>query len=282
MLLERKDVNLDQPYTFYGRTPLSWVARTGHEGTVKMLLERKDVNPDRIDTEYGRTPLTCTLRGRDGIVKMLLERKNAHPAMLHNVNQTPQSVAPSEGHDEIARIPLERDEANCAAVDLNSPTPLPPTAMHPGESSVEIQFTSHNPNTDITYSSYQPGLISVVHCEQLRLLVLNLGSKRYTARRNETAKRNGAKESHLIRSHTEAGEKLFSSQRQLLAQRHPPTHLFATGQLYRFATLAIVYKVFNLVPGGVALPSGVRCCFAFGRFVLLCPSAPLFCLPFGR
>jgi len=101
---------------------------------------------------------------------MLLERKNAHPAMPDNVNLTPQSVAPSEGHGEVARIPLERDEANCAAVDLNSPTPLPPTAMHPDESSVEIQLTSHNPNTDITDSSSQPGVISVVHSEQPKLL----------------------------------------------------------------------------------------------------------------
>jgi len=82
-------------------------------------------------------------------------------------------------------------------------------------------------------------------------------------------KRNGAKESHLIRSHTEAGETLFSSQQQLLAQRHPPTPTFAFGQLYRFATLAIVYKVFSFVLGGVTLPSGVRCCFAFGRLVSL-------------
>jgi len=136
-----------------------------------MLWERKDVNPNRTDTEYGRTPLTwATLRGRDGIVKMLLERKNAYPAMPDNVNQTPESLAPSEGHDEVARIPLERDEANCAAADLNSPTPLPPTAMHPDDSSVEIQFISDNPNTDITDSSGQPGLISVVHSEQPRLL----------------------------------------------------------------------------------------------------------------
>ena len=90
--------------------------------------------------------------------------------MPDNLNQTPQSVAPSEGHNEVARIPLEQDKANCAAVDLNSPTPLPPTAMHQDESSVEIQFTSHNPNTDITDSSCQPGLISVVHSEQPRLL----------------------------------------------------------------------------------------------------------------
>ena len=53
-------------------------------------------------------------------------------------------------------------------------------------------------------------------------IFLDLGSKRYTARRNETAKRNGAKESHTTRSHTEAGENLFSSQQQQqsLAQRH--------------------------------------------------------------
>ena len=81
----------------------------------------------------------------------------------------------------------------------------------------------------------------------------------------------------MTRSHTEAGENLFSSQQQQsLAQRPTPT--FAFGQSYRFAALAIVYKVFSFVPGGVALPSGVRCCFAFGRFVLLCPSALLFCL----
>jgi len=100
-----------------------------------MLLERKDVNPDQPDTKYGLTPLSwAAKRGRERVVKMLLERKNAHPAMPDNVNQTPQSAAPSKDPDEATRIPLERDEANRAAVDLNSPTSHPPlciqTSLH--------------------------------------------------------------------------------------------------------------------------------------------------------
>ena len=58
MLLEQKDVNPDQPTTYYGRTPLSWAAGNGHERVVKMLLERDYVNPNQPDIEYGRTPLS--------------------------------------------------------------------------------------------------------------------------------------------------------------------------------------------------------------------------------
>ena len=65
-----------------GNTALTWAATRGHDGVVKRLLERKDVNPDQPDTEYGRTPLSwATWRGREGVVKMLLERKNIHPTM---------------------------------------------------------------------------------------------------------------------------------------------------------------------------------------------------------
>ena len=80
-LLEREDVDPDQPDTIYcGDTPLSWAAKTGHEGIVKMLLEREDVNPDRVDTEYSRAPLTWTAENGDaGVVKMLLEREDVNP-----------------------------------------------------------------------------------------------------------------------------------------------------------------------------------------------------------
>jgi len=170
MLLERKDVNPDKSDTKYSRTPLWWAAKKGHEGIVKMLLERKDVNPDHPDTYFGWTPLLwAAMRGHERVVKMLLERKNACPA-TDNVNQTPQPVALSGGHDRVARIPLDRDEANCAAVDLSSPTPLPPTTMHPDESVAEIQFRSHDPNTGIAGSSGQPGLLSAVHSQMSGLL----------------------------------------------------------------------------------------------------------------
>jgi len=171
ILLERKDVNPDHLDTKYGQTPLSLAAKNGREGIVRMLLERMDVNPDQPDTKSGRTPLSWAAQnGHEGVVKMLFERKDVRPAMPDNVNQTPQSVALSEGHDEVATVPLERDEVNCASADPSSPTSLPPTTMHPGESSVEIQFSSHDPNTDITDSNSQPGPISVVPSEQPMLL----------------------------------------------------------------------------------------------------------------
>ena len=40
MLLEQEDVNHDHVDTEYGPTPLSWAARNGHMGVVKMLFER--------------------------------------------------------------------------------------------------------------------------------------------------------------------------------------------------------------------------------------------------
>jgi len=45
-LLERKDINPDQPGARCGLMPLTW-AEGGHEGIVQMLLHRKDVNPDQ-------------------------------------------------------------------------------------------------------------------------------------------------------------------------------------------------------------------------------------------
>jgi len=170
MLLERNEVNPDHPDTKDGRTPLSWAAENGSEGIVKMLLDRKDVNPDLPDTKDGRTPLSWAAQnGHYGVVKMLLERRNVRLAIPDNLNQTLQSVALSEGHDEVARIKLEQDKAHCAAADPSSPTSLPPTTMHPGESSIQIQFSPHDPNTDITDSNTQPGPISVVLSEQPRL-----------------------------------------------------------------------------------------------------------------
>ena len=55
--LERKDVNPDQPNTKYSRMPLSWAAQYGHKRVVKMFLERGDVNPNQPVTYHGQTLL---------------------------------------------------------------------------------------------------------------------------------------------------------------------------------------------------------------------------------
>jgi len=56
MLLERTNVNPDQPDTEYGRTPLSWATQTRHEGVVKMLLERKHVHPGLLLAAHDERP----------------------------------------------------------------------------------------------------------------------------------------------------------------------------------------------------------------------------------
>jgi len=124
--LERKDVNPDHADTFGGRTPLSWAARGGHEGVVKILLERKDVNPDHADT-YGQTPLSLAAQGgHEGVVKMLLERKDVSPDRADTeYGRTPLSFAAERGHEGVVKILLERNDVNPAQADTEyGRTPL--------------------------------------------------------------------------------------------------------------------------------------------------------------
>jgi len=58
MHLEREDVNHRQIDTFLCRMPLSWAAKEGYQGVVKLLLERADVSLNQADTEYDQTPLS--------------------------------------------------------------------------------------------------------------------------------------------------------------------------------------------------------------------------------
>ena len=71
---------------------------------------------------------------------------------VRNVNQTPQSLTLPEGHYGVVSTPHERDNVNCAAAHRGASTSLPPSAMHPDESVVEMQLRSHDPNTDMATS----------------------------------------------------------------------------------------------------------------------------------
>jgi len=65
---------------FAGNTALTWAAKRGHDGVAKMLLERKDVNPNQPDTEYGQTPVSwAAQQGHFRVVEMLLERGDVDP-----------------------------------------------------------------------------------------------------------------------------------------------------------------------------------------------------------
>jgi len=99
-----------------GRTPLTWAARNGHEGVVKILLEQKGVNPNRTD-KNDRTPLVCTaFEGHEGVVKLLLERDGVDPNRPDKDGEGPLGWAAINGHEGVVRLLLERGD-----VDPNLP-----------------------------------------------------------------------------------------------------------------------------------------------------------------
>ncbi|KAG0128946.1 ankyrin repeat-containing domain protein [Tuber indicum] len=150
MLLERGDVNPDQPDTKSARTPLAWAALGGHEGVVKKLLERGDVNPDHLDTKYGRTPLAwAAMRGYARVVNMLLERRDVSTATLDNQNQTPQSRALSNGHHRVVKMLVEYDLVNSPTSD-RAGSKSPPASSGHGECAVPLRFMCHGLDTCIT------------------------------------------------------------------------------------------------------------------------------------
>ncbi|KAG0644262.1 hypothetical protein HOY80DRAFT_898660 [Tuber brumale] len=95
MLLERGDVNPDQPDTKYDRTPLSWAAESGYEGVVKMLLERNDVRTSTPDST-NQTSLSWALsKGHPRVVKMLCKRDSINSDTTDQVDRHPSPPPPA-------------------------------------------------------------------------------------------------------------------------------------------------------------------------------------------
>jgi len=124
MLLERKDINPDKADTGDSgceRTPLLWAARNGHSGVVQMLLEREDVNPSAVDSMFGQMPLALAAEnGHLGVVKMLLEREGVNPDEADTCfGRTPLSLAAANGHLGVVKMLLEREEVNPGVGDIH-------------------------------------------------------------------------------------------------------------------------------------------------------------------
>ena len=149
MLLEREDVNPDQPDTKYGRTPLSWAATKGHESVVKMLLEREDVNPDQPDIESGRTPLSWAAgNGHEGVVKILLARDDVNPYQPDTeYGLTSSSWAIQNGHDGVVIILSERGTSALLDNKNQNPLPLALPQGPPGVASILVE----RPHPDSSY-----------------------------------------------------------------------------------------------------------------------------------
>ena len=149
VLLERSNVNPDTADAKYGRTPLSRAAGNGHEGVVRMLLERNDVSPDTPDTRYGQTPLLWAAEnGHEGVVRMLLGLNGVNPDKADKWSRTPLSWAAGGGHERIVKILIERNDVNPDKTDKWGQTSLLWAAKNGREGAVRVLLERNevNPN----------------------------------------------------------------------------------------------------------------------------------------
>jgi len=153
-LFGRRYVNPNTPDASGGHTPLSWAAKNGHEGIVKLFLERKDVSPN---TEYGRASLSWAAAvGHEGIVKLFLERKDVNPNTPDPWDgQAPLSLAAEYGHEGIVKLLLERKDVNPNTPDTeNSQTPLLKAAKNGHEGIVKLLLDRKDVNPDTPDTKY--------------------------------------------------------------------------------------------------------------------------------
>ena len=156
-VLEREDVNPDQPDIKYGRTPLSWAAWNGHERVVRMLLERGDVNPDHADSEYSCRPLLLAGRnGHEGVVKLLLEREEVNPDQPDiEYGRTPLWWAAWNGHERVVKMLLERGDVNPDHADSEcGRTPLSWAAENRHHEVVKMLLEREDINPDHADTEY--------------------------------------------------------------------------------------------------------------------------------
>jgi ankyrin repeat protein len=105
LLKNRHDPNLKD---VYGRAPLSWAARNGHEAVVKLLLE-KSAELESKDKKWDQTPLLWAARnGHEAVVKLLLEKGPKLESKDQERDQTPLSWAVKNGHEAVVKLLLEK------------------------------------------------------------------------------------------------------------------------------------------------------------------------------
>ena len=120
----------------YGRTPLSYAARNGHEAVVRLLLE----NGAKLETKSNnsQTPLSYAAEnGHEAVVRLLLEN-GAELETKNNDGQTPLSYAARNGHEAVVKLLLELDAELETKDKWYGRTPLSYAAINGHEAVVKL------------------------------------------------------------------------------------------------------------------------------------------------
>jgi len=133
----------------HGSTALTWAARKGHDGDVKVLLEQVGLHPDIANNE-GSTPLSwASQSGHCEIVTMLLEQNNVNPDTADHRGQTPLSFAAKCGYKDVVEVLLQRRDVNPNSVDKHGYTPLSWTMYEERAEIMEILLQRNDINPDV-------------------------------------------------------------------------------------------------------------------------------------
>ena len=154
VLISNEGCEVDQE-DLTGSTPLTWAARKGREGVVKLLLERGNVDPNHRGIN-GETPLEwAAIYGHEGVVKLLLEQKNVDPNLPDGGGLTPLGSAAMRGHEGVVKYLLEREDIDPNHPDMNGGTPLRDAAVYGHERVVKLLLEREdiNPNHPDEYDA---------------------------------------------------------------------------------------------------------------------------------
>jgi ankyrin repeat protein len=140
----------------WGRTPLSWAARNGHEAAVKLLRAQEGVDPDSKDFGYGQTPLSLAAgNGHEAIVKLLLAQEGVNPdSKEFQYGQTPLLLAAGNGHEAVVKLLLAEEGVDPDSKDDDGRTPLWWASNSGQEAVVKLLLAQEGVDPDSKDSEY--------------------------------------------------------------------------------------------------------------------------------